>query len=119
MNLLKGQDIKKFKNILIVTLTSLFISSCYQFLEQIYDHSDANALFEKGEYLMSDLDMDTGKLKEKGKVTILKNSDNTYTFKDKDKETQFIFNYERQNANGSGHSDNFYFTTGWVPNNKT
>ena len=30
-----------------------------------------------------------------------------------------IFNYERQNANGSGHSDNFYFTTGWVPNNKT
>ena len=30
-----------------------------------------------------------------------------------------ILNYERQNANGSGHSDNFYFTTGWVPNNKT
>ncbi len=30
-----------------------------------------------------------------------------------------IFNYERQNANGSGHSDNLYFTTGWVPNKKT
>ena len=30
-----------------------------------------------------------------------------------------IFKYERQNANGSGHLDNLYFTTGWVPNKKT
>ncbi len=28
-----------------------------------------------------------------------------------------IINYERHNANGSGHSDNLYFSAGWVPNN--
>ena len=30
-----------------------------------------------------------------------------------------IINYERHNSNGSGHSDNLYFSAGWVPNNNT
>ena len=73
------QSIKKLIFLFFLTLT---ISSCYEFVNPVYNDSDAGDFISAGLYEKSSINMKDGKYELEGQVELSKNDKNIYTLSD-------------------------------------
>ena len=71
------QSIKKLIFLFFLTLT---ISSCYEFVNPVYNDSDAGDFISAGLYEKSSINMKDGKYELEGQVELSKNDKKSFTY---------------------------------------